>query len=156
TEGTDVDITLDDARFLVARDHGFESWAALVEYLESLENKREPVAARPVTPYFPEEPEERRHRRSTRDWDATIALMRDERIPALDAHGQMTDGMLARIADLDHVTTLRLDGSKQLTDAGLRHLARMPQLRELDVSGSAISDAGLDVLRSLPELMVFN
>jgi uncharacterized protein len=154
--GGDVEITLDDARFLVARDHGFESWAALVEYLDSIADRKAAIAATPVTPYFPDEPEERRHRRSTRDWDAAIALLRDEQIPALDAHGQMTDEILERIADLDHVTTLKLGGSKQLTDAGLRHLARMPQLRALDVGGSAITDASLEVLRSLPELRSFN
>jgi hypothetical protein len=155
TEGSEVDITLDDARFLLARGHGFESWAALVEHLGSLSRNGGPIAARPVTPYFPDETKARRHRWSTRDWNAAIALMRDERIPALEAHGQMTDAVLARIADLEHVTTLRLDGSKQLTDAGLRHLARMPQLRELDVGGTGITDAGLAVLAALPELRVF-
>jgi hypothetical protein len=82
--------------------------------------------------------------------------MREQRIPALDAHEQMTDDVLARIADLDHVTVLELGGSKRLTDAGLRHLARMPQLRHLDVSGTAITDVGLDVLRALPELRRFS
>jgi hypothetical protein len=155
TENGDVEITIDDARFLVAREYGFESWAALTEYVASLSSEATLIAAKPVTPFFPEEPEEIRHRRSTRDWEAAIARMRDERMPGLDANGEMTDAVLARIADLDHVTTLRLAGSKQLTDAGLRHVARMPQLRELDIGGSAISDAGLEVLRSLPELRRF-
>jgi hypothetical protein len=82
--------------------------------------------------------------------------MRDEKVPAFEAHGQMTDTMLSRIADLDHVTTLRLDGSKQLTDAGLRYLARMPQLQHLDVGGTAITDAGLEVLECLTELRTFS
>jgi len=151
-EGGDVDISLDDARFIVARGHGFSSWAALREYLASLTEQTGMIAASPVTPFFPDESEEIRHRRSTRDWDAAIAVMRDERIPAFDAHEQMTDAMLSRIADLGHVTTLRLDGSKQLTDAGLRHLARMPQLQHLEVGGTAITDAGLEVLEYLTEL----
>jgi hypothetical protein len=154
--GADVDITIDDARFIVARAHGFSSWAALNEYLASLSERTGAIAASPVTPFFPSDPKDVRDRRSTRDWDAAIAVMRDERIPALDAHEQMTDAMLSRIADLDHITTLRLDGSKQLTDAGLRHLVRMPQLRELDVGGTAITDAGLEALRSLPELRTFS
>ena len=129
SEGGDVDITIDDARFLVARDHGFSSWAALTEYVASLSERSGAIAATPVTPFFPDESDDVRHRRSTRDWGAAIALMRDEHVPAIDAHGQMTDAMLSRVADLDHVTTLRLGGSKQLTDAGLRHLERMPQLR---------------------------
>jgi ankyrin repeat protein len=155
TDGGDVDITIDDARFMVARGLGFESWVALAEYLASQKKTVGSIAVRPVTPYFPDEPKTRRHRRSTRDWDAAIALMRDERIPALDAHGQMTDAVLARIADLGQVTTLKLNGSKQLTDVGLRHLARMPQLRELDIGGTAISDAGLAVLGTLPDLRIF-
>ncbi len=156
SDGGDVDITLDDARFMVARGNGFSSWAALTDYLASLAERTGAIAASPVTPFFPDEPEDIRHRRSTRDWDAAIALMRDGRIPALDANGQMTDSMLARIADLEHVTTLRLGDSKQLTDAGMRHLARMPQLRHLDVGGSAVSDAGLEALRHLPELRTFS
>ena len=46
----------------------------------------------------------------------------------------MTDAVLARIADLDHVTALALGGSRELTDDGLLHLARMPQLERLDLS----------------------
>lgn len=155
-ERDDVDITLDDARFIVARGHGFSSWAALEEYLASLTERTGMIAASPVTPFFPDESEEIRHRRSTRDWDAAIAVMRDERIPGFDAHGQMTDAMLSRIADLEHVTTLRLDSSRQLTDAGLRHLARMPQLEHLEIGGTAITDAGLAVLERLGELRTFS
>ena len=65
--------------------------------------------------------------------------MKERRITALDANGLMTDAVLARIADLDHVTTPRLGGSRQLTDDGLRHLARMPQLQHLDLTSAASS-----------------
>ena len=43
-------------------------------------------------------------------------------------------------------------GSADVTDAGLRHLARMPQLRQLEVDGCAITDAGLEGLADLPKL----
>ena len=53
---------------------------------------------------------------------------------------------------------MSLGGSKQLTDDGILHLARMPQLVELDLSdypGGLITDRGLQVLRHLPELRRF-
>ncbi len=75
---------------------------------------------------------------------------------ALDANGLMTDAVLARIAGLDHVTSLALGGSRQLTDDGLRHLARMPQLQHLNLSGAKLTDSGLEVLRHLPNLRTFD
>ena len=89
---------------------------------------------------------------TTRDWDAAIELLKDERLAGLDANGQMTDAVLARIAGLEHVTSLQLGGSKALTDDGVRHLARMPQLRHLDLSGTQLTDRALEVLRALPAL----
>jgi hypothetical protein len=84
--------------------------------------------------------------------------MRERRISALDANGQMTDAALWQVGELDHVTRLNLGGSQQLTDQGLQHLARMPQLQRLDLSnypGSRITDRGLEVLRHLRELRDF-
>jgi hypothetical protein len=84
-----------------------------------------------------------------------IAAMRDQRVTALDAHGLMTDAVLPRIAALDHITALDLEGSRELTDEGLRHLHRMPQLQRLNVSGAKITDRGLEVLRHLEDLRRF-
>ena len=70
----------------------------------------------------------------------------------------MTDSVLSRVAELEHVTSLNLGGSRQLTDDGLLQLARMPQLRQLDLSeypGGNLTDRGLEVLRHLPELRRF-
>lgn len=52
------------------------------------------------------------------------------------------------------ITSLNLDGSKRLTDEGLAHLARMPQLREL-VMGGQVTDRGLEALAHLRDLRVF-
>ena len=82
----------------------------------------------------------------------------ERRITELDAGGLITDDVLARIAQLDHVTSLSLGGSRQLTDDGLLHLARMPQLQYLDLSeypGGRLTDRGLEVLRHLPNLRRF-
>lgn len=99
-----------------------------------------------------------RRRLSAADWDDLIGVMKERRIPALDAHGLMTDDALARIAGLDFVTSLHLGGSRELTDDGLLHLARMPQLERLDLSeypGGRLTDRGLEVLRHLPNLRKF-
>ena len=64
----------------------------------------------------------------------------------------MTDAMFERICRLDHVTALNLSGSTQLTDDGLRHLARLPRLQHLVLGGRQITDRGLDVLRELRQL----
>ncbi len=64
------------------------------------------------------------------------------------------DDDLELISQLDQITSLNLDGSKRLTDKGLRHLARMPQLRELTIGGQ-VTDQGLEVLSELRKLRVF-
>ena len=64
---------------------------------------------------------------------------------------------MARLPELDHLTHLQLDGSKGLTDDGARHLARMPQLLDLELGGwtSRITDRALESLRHLPALRRF-
>jgi hypothetical protein len=92
------------------------------------------------------------------DWDELIGILRERRIAALDANGLMTDTVLGRIAGLDHVTSLSLGGSRELTDDGLLHLARMPQLQHWNLSeypGGKLTDSGLQVLRHLPNLRTF-
>ena len=119
TNPDEIDITPVEARFLIAREHGFESWDELLAH---------PVKV---------------PRLSVLD-------------PVIDAHGQMTDEILESISDLEHVVSLRLSNSKALTDAGIRYLVRMPQLRELDLSMTAVSERGLEVIRNLPNLERLN
>jgi hypothetical protein len=88
----------------------------------------------------------------SRDWDEVLAVMQAQRLPGLQASGQMTDALLERVSRLDHVTTLDLEGSRHLGDDGLRHLARLPRLAHLNLSGCGITDRGLGVLRRLPAL----
>jgi len=91
---------------------------------------------------------------SENDWRIIMSVMKDLGITGLKAHGQMTDAVLGRVAELDRVTRLDLADSNEITDAGLLQLARMPQLQHLDISGSKgrITDRGLEVLRDLPAL----
>jgi F-box/leucine-rich repeat protein 14 len=144
---------LAEAQTLIAQDAGFGSWAALTQAAAT--------GAPPVPAYAIDTSENtiapRRHL-SDKEWDDVIAVMKEHRIAALDAQGLMTDTVLSRIAGLDHVTSLSLGGSRELSDDGLLQLARMPQLRYLNLSeypGGKLTDRGLEVLRHLPDLRTF-
>jgi hypothetical protein len=144
---------LDQARRIVAHDAGYASWPQLARALES---------GRHAPPAFTINSATRtmtlRRGMTDRDWDAAIAVMKDHRIAALEANGRMTDAAMARIAGVEHLTRLDLGGSRQLTDEGLQHLRRMPQLQHLDLSeypGGVITDRGLEPLASLADLRTF-
>ncbi|HEY6989342.1 MAG TPA: hypothetical protein VH369_13195 [Bryobacteraceae bacterium] len=145
---------IDEAKIILAQDAGFGSWEKLMDAVAA--------GTRPQgAPYKLDDKDNRigpRRRLSADDWDELISVMKERRIPALDAYGLMTDDALARIAGLDFVTSLHLGGSRELTDNGLLHLARMPQLERLDLSeypGGKLTDRGLEVLRQLPNLRKF-
>jgi len=146
-------LELTEAQALVAQDAGFGSWAALT---------RASATGAPRVPAFAIDTTEGtiapRRQLSDEEWDELIGVMKERRITALEAGGLMTDAVLARIAELDHVTSLALGGSRQLSDEGLAHLARMPQLQDLNLSeypGGKLTDRGLEVLRHLPNLRRF-
>ena len=155
-----ADFQADDARFLVARLYGFETWQTLVDAA------RQPAArdasarlGMSVTPpFYRIDPArgtiEPRQPMSDADWDVLIAVAKEQRLTGINANQQMTDAVLARVAALDDVTRLNLDGCERVTNGGLAHLARMPQLEELNLSGwkSSITDDGLGVLRHLKKL----
>ena len=147
----DVAITLDDARYLIAIEHGFENWDALKTFASSMMvNSR--VAAKPVRLADPEAPEGSRPLASSREWDAIIRLLATNPSARVHAEGQMTDAVLADVARIETITALDLGGSKALTDEGVRHLSRLPRLKHLDLGGTAITDRGLQALRGLSAL----
>lgn len=151
-EGEDMPISLDDARWLVARDNGFTSWDGLIEnaVAKAAETKR--LAGAPVRVVVARDDELEPIVERTRDWDAALAMIRERHLPDLDANGQMTDDILADVSRLGHVSVLRLAGSKALTDAGVAHLARMVALTDLDLGGCAITDSAMSALAALPNL----
>jgi Leucine-rich repeat (LRR) protein len=153
--GANVEITLDDARHLVALEHGFENWKALVAFTQSAAVGSR-FAAKPVQVVDQAADESAQPIATSREWDAIIALLRAHPSARLHACGQMTDAVLADVSRVETVTALDLRGSKALTDEGLRHLARLPALKHLDVSGTAITDRALEVLRHLPALEVLS
>lgn len=145
--------TLADARLFVARLYRLEDWAELEASAGraatasgglSFRVAAKTRAAEPLGPV------------TARDWDEMFEAMAAHGITALRAGGQMTDAALERLAQRDLVTSLDLDGSRRVTDAGLRHLAAMPRLERLDLSGCAITDDGLAALRHLPALREFS
>ncbi|HEX7937817.1 MAG TPA: hypothetical protein VF483_02430 [Gemmatimonadaceae bacterium] len=90
-----------------------------------------------------------------KDWDAIIALLRDFRIDGLIVEGQMLDAALERIARIEHLTYLGVQGSPFVTDAGILHLRHLQRLEHLDLSGTGVTDRGLKVLGTLPRLRTF-
>lgn len=139
-----------EAQLLVAQDAGFASWAALTEAAAT--------GAPPLPAYGIDAVDNviapRRHLHDD-DWDDVLGVMKERGITGIQASGLMTDRVLARLAGLEQVTGLWLDGSRQLTDDGLRHLNRMPQLQHLDLTGTRVTDRGLEVLGQLPDLRTF-
>lgn len=137
-----------EAEMILAQDAGFGSWQ---EWLAASDARRIGLFAvdaqeqciRPA-----------RHLDAA-DWEALLAAMRERQVRAFDADGQMTDAVLARVTALSQVTSLRLGGSRGLTDDGLLRLTAMPQLEHLDLSeypGGRITDRGLAVFAHLPNL----
>ena len=151
SRGGEPYLALDEARELIAREAGFGNWT---EFVEATARGQRP----PGAPYQINWKDRRiapRRRLAADEWETLFGVIRELKIPGLDASGLMTDTILARVADLEHVTALQLGGSRAVTDDGLRHLARMPQLQTLDLSGCQVTDRGLDVLRQLPHLRRF-
>lgn len=144
-------ITIDDARYLVARAQGFEHWPALMEYAATVRADKD-TPSKAVTVYIHDASGEQRPVERVRDWDAAIALLEERRLPGFHASGQMTDALLERLSRIEHLESLDLQGSRALGDDGIRYLARLPRLKFLNLMGTGVTDRGLDVLRRLPLL----
>lgn len=148
----DADITLDDARYLVAIEHGFASWTELEEYAVAAVPER--TAAKPVRVVRPPatEAEASQIVASSRNWAHLIELLAGQPGARLETEGQMTDSVLADVARVETISALDLGVSKELTDEGVRHLAGLSSLKHLDLSWTGITDHALSVLDSLPLL----
>jgi ankyrin repeat protein len=153
--GSSQAFDLAEAQQLIAGSKGFGNWTAMKEAIakgtpspvpsfvvDTKSNKM--MVRRPLT---------------EKEWDPIIAVMKERRIPSLEGGGLMTDETLKLIAKLEHVTSLSLGGSRQLSNEGMQVLAQMPQLEHLELSeypGGHLNDRGLEVLRHLPNLRTFN
>ena len=154
-------ISISDARLFVARLCGF---GTSTEFEASI--AKPPVRPGPpahgwstAPPFYQidwtENTIEVRPPISSRGWDEIFEVMRHNRITSLRTGGQMTDAVLGRLARFDPVTSLCLDGSRHVTDTGLKQLERISRLERLNLSGCNITDEGLAVLRHLPSFGSF-
>jgi hypothetical protein len=136
--------TIADARSIVAHKLGFESWERLAgSFAQPADDPRTvPHGLSKRPPFYridwSTNTLQPRQLLTDADWNTIIGVIREHGIVRVEANGHMTDAALDKLSHLAHVTGLDLSGSKRLTDDGLRHLARMPQLEELllDVRGA--------------------
>jgi hypothetical protein len=147
---------------MVAHLYGFEHWTAFAASFHEppADSRSSPFFLSNRPPFYSINWKENRlivrGPQSDDDWDTVIAVIKEHGITKLNASG-MTGAALQRLHNLDHLTELDISGSTELTDEGVLHLARMPQLQVLLLGGwtSPISDRGLGVLRQLPRLRRF-
>ena len=152
--------TLPDAQLVVARLYGFQNWSELVQSSNAAEQDLRSAAvvlsSRP--PFYridwTNNSIEPRQPMSTKDWENVCDVIKELGLTAVNSANLIGDDDLAIISQLDQITSLNLDGSQRITDKGLKYLARMSQLRELNLSGR-ITDRGLESLQHLSELQVF-
>jgi hypothetical protein len=148
----DVEISVDDARLLIALEHGFADWRELEAFTKSVKADRR-VTAKPLQLVVQKGPEQWEPIARSREWAKVLELLEQHPTAGLSGQGQMTDDLLE---DLSHrargLTALGLSGCRQVSDGGVLHLARVPSLQHLDLTGTSVTDAGLQVLRHLPQL----
>lgn len=162
SEPKSPDLALADAERMVAHSYGFESWAEFAASVTgaAADPRSAPVFISSTPPFYKIDWKENRllvsGPQSAKNWDTIVEVMTEHQITKLNACG-MIDAAMKRLPQLHHLTHLDLGDSKQLTDAGISHLARMPQLQELGLGGrtSPVTDRGLNVLRALPKLRRF-
>lgn len=150
-EGGDVEITLDDARRLVALEYGFPDWSALESFAASAPRVRR-IAAKPVgvSPRPDDEPDDALY--FGHDWDDALAALRAHPEACLRADAQGTDAILADVAAIADARAIDLSGSRAVSDAGIRLLASLEKLEHLDLSGTGVTDAGLAAIARMPRL----
>lgn len=160
TERRINNFTLADAQLVLAQLYGFRDWDELVQ--SSNEATEDPHSAPFVLSTKPpfyridwtNNSIEPRQPMSSKDWEELCSVVKDLGLTGINSQGLVGDADLQIISQIDQITSLNLDGSNRLTDKGLGHLARMPQLRDLVLAGQ-VTDRSLEVLAHLRELRVF-
>ena len=156
----DGTLSLDDAKLFVAKFCGFAAWDDLESAIAQPPSTRRAVHGISTTPPFywihwKDNSIEPRPPLTAEGWEQIFEVMRGNRIRGLRAGWLMTDEVLGRLAELDLVTSLDLGDSRRVTDEGLRHLAKMPRLEVLNLTGCDITNQALAVVRDLPALREF-
>ena len=162
--GTDAgEPSLDDVRRMIARQYGYESWPAFAEALAQPPDDaaRSRLGSSAAPPFYRIHRQERaievRPPLGDRDWDTVFAVMREHGLTKI-ATSAFTDRAMEKLSQLDFVTSVNADGAQGLSDDGLLHLGRMPQLEELSLSGWHVpfTDRGLAMLPRLTSLRRFS
>ena len=132
----DVEITIDDARWLVARERGFESWAALAAS----------VAAMPAGAPAVLTPLEARAQRLRE------ALARED-VTELDLGGvrEIGDEHLRDIGRMRRLERLSLAGTS-ISDAGVEQLRGLDSLREVNLAWTRTGNGAIRALAGKPRL----
>ena len=147
----DPDISLADAQYLVAREHGFTGWDDLEAFTARARGQRR-LMVKPMQLGIVAPDDELRPLLRTRDWDELLDTLATTPGAVLGGERQITDAMLKELAArVEHVEALELWGCP-ITDEGLRSLAGLPRLNHLNLGGTAITDDGLAFLASIPAL----
>ena len=155
-------LAIADARQMVAHAYGFEDWASFSASLREppVDPSSAPVFVSSRPPFYTVDWKE--NRLSTRgplsrtDWNEIFAIAEERGISKIEAGG-ITDDAMRGLAELECVTRLNIAGSKNLTDEGAQHLARMPQLVDLEMGGwhTPLTDRAFEPLRHLKRLREF-
>ena len=138
SENRTPELALADARNMVAHSYGFASWAKFEESAAQppADPRSAPVFLSSTPPFYKIDWKDNalsvRGPQSEKDWDTIFSVMKEHQIAKLDAGG-ISDSAMEKLPRLEHVTQLHMGGSQQLTDAGFKHLARMPQLQDLNM-----------------------
>ncbi|MDX1982739.1 MAG: hypothetical protein SFV51_20885 [Bryobacteraceae bacterium] len=146
-------VSIEATRLVVARLYSFGTWADFESSFAQSLRTGSPALYRvdtednSITPLPPV---------SAEGWEEILEVIRDNRITTLRAAGQMTDAVLRDLSRLDSLTRLHLGGSRRVTGAGLRHLARMPRLELLELSCCDITGEDLAVVGQLLQLREFS
>jgi hypothetical protein len=149
--GKRAEITLDDARHLVALEYGFTGWPALISFAATPPRTNR-LSAKPVgvSPSSDNDVDDALF--FGRDWNEALVMLRAHPDACLRANGQATDDILADVAGIAGARAIDLNGSQAVTDDGILRLRSLTQLEYLDLSGTAVTDRGLAVITQMPAL----
>ena len=155
--------SLDDVRRMIAGQYGYESWPSFAEALAQPPDDAAAsrLGASAAPPFYRIHRQERaielRPPLTDGDWDTVFAIMREHGLTKI-ATSAFTDRAMEKLSRLDFVTSVNADGAQGLTDDGLLHLGRMPQLEELSLGGWHVpfGDRGLAMLPRLTSLRRFS
>ncbi|MEI8376184.1 MAG: SUMF1/EgtB/PvdO family nonheme iron enzyme [Planctomycetota bacterium] len=90
--------------------------------------------------------------------DSLMALVKDlpGLITLMARDGEVTDVGLANLEGAASILMLSLQGNKNITGAGLAHLRRLTDLRNLNLSHTGVDDMGLESLKQMKQLLSLN